>query len=134
MTRLFKTVDYEATLDSTVRLRDCLPDTHLARFVADLVAQLDLSAFYARYGPRGGLPYAPEVLLGLLFYGYATGVFSSRQIEQATHDQAPFHFLAGNTHPDHDTLAHFRLAFLDLLPDVFTQILLLAQAAGALRL
>jgi transposase len=134
MPRSFRTVDYEATLDSTVRLRDLLPEEHLARFVADLVAQLDLSAFYARYRSRGGLPYAPEVLLGLLFYGYATGVFSSRQIEQATQDHAPFRFLAGNARPDHDTLAHFRAAFLDLLPDVFTQLLLLAQAAGVLRL
>jgi transposase len=134
MPRQFRTVDYEATLDSTVRLRDVLPDDHLARFVADLVASLDLSAFYARYGSRGGTPYAPEILLALLFYSYATGVFSSRQIERATYDQAPLRFLAGNTHPDHDTLAHFRAAFLDLLPDVFTQLLLLAQAAGVLRL
>lgn len=134
MPRQFRTVDYEATLDSTVRLRDMLPDDHLARFVADLVTQLDVSTFYARYGSRGGLPYAPEVLLALLFYGYATGVFSSRRIEQATYDQAPFRFLAGNTHPDHDTLAHFRTAFLDLLPDLFTQLLLLAQASGVLRL
>src|SRR5437763_11408655 len=134
MSRSFKTVDYAATLDSTVRLRDCLPEEHLARFVADLVAQLDLSAFYARYGPRGGQPYAPQVLLGLLFYGYATGVFSSRKIERATYEQVPFRFLAGNTHPDHDTLASFRTTFLDLLPDVFTQLLLVAQAAGVLRL
>lgn len=134
MPRQFRTVDHEATLDSTVRLRDMLPDNHLVRFVADMVAQLDVSTFYARYGSRGGLPYAPEVLLALLFYGYATGVFSSRRIEQATYDQAPFRFLAGNTHPDHDTLAHFRTEFLDLLPDLFTQLLLLAQAAGVLRL
>jgi transposase len=133
MSRLFKTVDYEATLDSTIRLRDCLPETHLARFVADLVAQLDLSAFYAHYGTRGGLPYAPEILLSLLFYGYATGVFSSRKIAAATYDQVPFRFLAGQTHPDHDTLAHFRVTFLDRLPDVFTQLLLLAQAAGVVR-
>ncbi len=134
MSRSFKTVDYVATLASTVRLRDCLPEDHLACFVADLVAQLDLAAFYARYGTRGGQPYAPEVLLGLLFYGYATGVFSSRKIERATYDQVPFRFLAGNTHPDHDTLANFRTGFLDLLPDIFTQLLLLAQAAGVLRL
>src|SRR5215212_6802923 len=134
MTRLFQMVDYEATLDSTVRLRDCLPQTHLARFIADLVAQLDLSAFQARYGTRGGSPYAPAVLLSLLFYGYATGIFSSRKIEAATYDQVAFRFLAGHTHPDHDTLAHFRVTFLDLLPDVFTQLLLLAQAAGVLRL
>lgn len=65
--RLFHTVDHEAALDLTVRLRDCLPPTHLARFVADTVAQLDLTALYARYPPRGGTPDAPEVLLGLLF-------------------------------------------------------------------
>src|SRR3954452_5696656 len=134
MSRSFKTVDYDATLYSTVRLRDCLPENHLARFVADLVASLDLSAFYARYGTRGGQPYAPEVLLGLLFYSYATGVFSSRKIERATYDQAPFRFLAGNTHPDHDTLATFRTTFLDVLPEVFTQLLLLAQTAGVVRL
>ena len=134
MSRLFKTVDYDATLDSTVRVRDCVPDTHLVRFVADLVAQLDLSAFYARYGDRGGPPYAPEILLSLLFYGYATGVFSARKIAAATYDQVAFRFLAGHTHPDHDTLATFRVTFLDLLPDVFSQLLLLAQAAGVLRL
>src|SRR5215213_6581823 len=134
MTRTFYTVDYEATLDSTIRLRDCVPETHLARFVADLVAQLDLTAFYARYGARGGQPYAPEVLLSLLFYGYATGIFSSRKMEAATYDQMPFRFLAGHLHPDHDTLAHFRVTFLDRLPDVFTQLLLLAQGAGVLRL
>src|SRR4051795_7782133 len=134
MTRTFKTVDYEATLDSTVCLRDCVPDTHLARFVADLVAHLDLSAFYSHYGARGGTPYAPEMLLSLLFYGYTTGVFSSRKIAAATYDQVAFRFLAGHHHPDHDTLATFRVTFLDLLPAVFTQLLLLAQAAGVLRL
>src|SRR5215217_7302702 len=134
MTRSFKTVDYEATLDATIRLRDCVPETHLARFVADLVALLDLSAFYARYGTRGGSPYAPAVLLSLLFYGYATGIFSARKIEAATYDQVAFRFLAGHHHPDHATLAAFRVTFLDRLPDVFAQLLLLAQAAGVLRL
>ena len=84
MSRTFKTVDYQATLDQTVRLGDCLPPDHLARFVVDIIAQLDLSAIYARYQPRGGAPYAPELLFGLLAYGYATGVFSSRKLERAT--------------------------------------------------
>jgi transposase len=133
MPRHFKTVDYEAALDTSVRLRDCLPPDHLAYYVADLVAQLDLCAFYTRYGARGGLAYDPPLLLSLLFYGYATGVFSSRRIEQATYDQAPFRYLAGHTHPDHDTLAAFRAQFLDLLPDMFRQLLLLAAASGALQ-
>ena len=134
MSRNFKTVDYDATLDVTVRLGDCLPPDHLARFVVDIIAQLDLSAIYLRYGPRGGQPYAPDILLAILFYGYATGVFSTRKLERATYEMIPFRFIAGNFHPDHDTLATFRKTFLPELKDVFVQILLLAQVAGALKL
>ena len=75
MSRTFKTPDYESTLNQVIKLGDALPPSHLARFVVDIIAQLDLSGIYARYAPRGGAPLAPEVLLGLLFYGYATGVF-----------------------------------------------------------
>ena len=134
MSRTFKTVDYDRALDLTVRLGDCLPPEHLARFVVDSIAQLDLSALYAHYGPRGGEPYAPEMLLGLLLYGYATGVFSSRKIERATYESVPFRFIAGNLHPDHDTLATFRHTFLQDLKDLFVQVLLLAQEAGVLKL
>ena len=134
MSRAYKTVDYQAALDVTVRLGDCLPPDHLARFVVDAVAQLGLSAIYARYGSRGGEPYAPEILLGLLFYGYATGVFSSRKIERATYESAPFRFIAGNLHPDHDTLANFRKTFLSELKACFVEILLLAQMVGVLQL
>jgi transposase len=134
MSRTFKTVNDEQALELTVRLGDCLPPDHLARFVVDSVAQLDLSALYAQYGTRGGEPYAPEVLLGLLVYGYATGVFSSRKIERATYEMVPFRFIAGNLHPDHDTLATFRRTFLPALKDLFVQVLLLAQEAGVLKL
>jgi transposase len=134
MSRHFKTVDYEATLETSVRLGDCLPPEHLARFVVDLVAQLDLKSLYARYGNRGGAPYAPEILLGLLFYAYATGVFSSRKIEQATKETAAFRYLAGNLSPDHDTIAAFRKQFLKELQDLFVQILLLAQEMGLLEM
>jgi transposase len=134
MSRTFKTVDYDAALDLTVRLGDCLPPDHLARFVVDSVALLDLSALYARYGSRGGEPYAPEGLLALLLYGYATGVFSSRKIERATYESVPFRFIAGNRHPDHDTIAAFRRTFLPDLKALFVQVLLLAQEAGVLTL
>jgi len=134
MSRQFKTVDYEATLDTSVRLGDCLPPDHLARFVVDIIAQLDLSALYARYGKRGGTPYAPEILLGLLVYGYATGTFSSRKIERATQETAAFRYLAGNLSPDHDTIANFRKSFLPQLKDLFVQVLLLAQTMGLLEL
>jgi len=134
MSRTFKTVDYQATLDTSVRLGDCVPPDHLARFVVDTISQLDLSAIYARYGLRGGEPYAPETLLGLLFYGYATGVFSSRKIERATYESAPFRFIAGNLHPDHDTLANFRKGFLSELKGLFVEILLMARLTGVLQL
>ncbi len=134
MSRKFTTVDYETTLNLTVRLREALPANHLARFIVDVIAQLDLSALYARYAPVGGEPLAPEILLGLLFYGYATGVFSSRKIEKATHESLPFRFLAGGLHPDHDTIANFRKTFLVEMQELFVQILLLAQTAGVLKL
>ena len=134
MSRKFKTADYEATLNETISVREALPADHLARFVVDLVAQLDLGGIYAQYAPYGGVAYAPEVLLALLFYSYATGVFSSRKIEQATYESLPFRFVAGGMHPDHDTLANFRKTFRVEIKDLFVQVLLLAQAAGTLKL
>ena len=134
MSRTFKTVDYEATLNQTVRLGDLLPPDHLARFIVDVIAQLDFSAIYAHYRPRGGAPYAPELLFGLLTYGYATGTFSSRKLERATSESVPFRFIAGNLHPDHDTIASFRKTFLPELQDLFVQVLLLAQTLGVLKL
>jgi transposase len=134
MSRKFKTADYEATLNATVTLRECLPPDHLARFIVDVIAQLDLSAIYAHYGRRGGEAIAPDMLLGLLFYGYATGTFSSRKREKATYESIPFRFIAGGLHPDHDTLAHFRKTFLSELKNLFVQILLYAQEVGVLTL
>jgi transposase len=134
MSRKFKTANYEETLNQTIRLAEALPPEHLARFVVDIIAQLDLSKIYDRYAPVGGEAIAPEILLGLLFYGYATGVFSSRKIEKATYESIPFRYIAGGLHPDHDTIANFRKTFLDEIKDLFVQILLLAQAAGVLKL
>ena len=134
MTRKFKTVDYEKTLDLQISLRDVLPPNHLACFIVDLVAQLDLNEIYNQYSDQGAPPYAPEVLLGLLFYGYATGVFSSRKLEKATYEVIPFRFIAGDMHPDHDTIATFRKQFLAELKELFIQILLIAQEMGRLQL
>jgi transposase len=134
MSRQFKTADYDATLGQTVTLGECVPPDHLARFIADVITQLDFAPFYRRYGPRGGVAYAPELLFGLLVYGYATGVFSSRKLERATYESAPFRLLAGNRHPDHDTIATFRKTFLADLQALFVQVLLLAQEVGVLQL
>jgi transposase len=134
MSRKFRTANYEETLKQTIQLGEALPANHLARFVVDVISQLDLSEIYARYAPRGGEAFAPEILLGLLFYGYASGVFSSRKIEKATHENIPFRYVAGGLHPDHDTIANFRKAFLVEIQGLFVKILLLAQAAGVLKL
>ena len=134
MSREFKIPNYEATLNSTITLREALPLDHLARFVVDVISQLDLSPIYVRYAPVGGVAIAPEILLGVLFYGYATGVFSSRKLERATYENIPFRFVASGVHPDHDTIAHFRKTFLAEIQELFVQILLLAQTAGVFQL
>lgn len=134
MARKFKTVDNEATLDMTIAIRDCLPPEHLAHFVVKIVKQLDLSCIYSQYGARGGEPYDPPILLGLLFYGYATGVFSSRQIEKKSYSSIPYIYIAGGLHPDHDTINSFRKDFLDEIKQLFVQILLIAQAIKVLEL
>lgn len=132
MARKFRTVDYDAALNQTVTLGECLPSNHLARFIVQVIALLDLRAIYARYAALGAPAFAPEVLLGLLLYGYATGVFSSRKIEQATYESIPFRFIAGGLHPDHDTIANFRKSFLSEIKDLFAQVLLVAHESGAL--
>jgi transposase len=126
--------DYETTLSTPIQLGDALGTDHLARFVVDIISQLDLSKIYAGYAERGGEAIAPEVLLGLLFYGYATGEFSSRRIEKASYENLGFRYVAGGLHPDHDTIANFRATFLVELEDLFVQILIVAKLAGQLKL
>jgi hypothetical protein len=87
--RKFREADYEATEKTQITLGEALPEEHLARFIVRVVSLLDLSEIYAGYSERGGMAYAPEVLLGLLLYGYATGTFSSRKIERGTYETIP---------------------------------------------
>ncbi|HEY5138455.1 MAG TPA: transposase, partial [Methylococcales bacterium] len=134
MSRKFRTANYEETLKQTIRLEEALPPEHLARFIVDIIGQLDLRKVYKHYASQGGEAIAPEILLGLLFYGYATGIFSSRKIEKATHESIPFRFIAGGLHPDHDTIANFRKMFLVEIQELFVQVLLLAEAVGVLKL
>jgi len=134
MARTFRKVDLEKSLDQSVTIRDVLPADHLARFVVQVISLLDLSAIYTRYAAVGGEAYAPELLLGVLFYAYATGVFSSRRIERATYESIPFRFLAGGWHPDHDTIANFRKTFLPEIADLFAQVLVVAHELGVLKL
>jgi len=110
-------------------------NTGLARFVVEIVSQLNLSNIYRHYSVLGGgIAIAPEILLGLLFYGYATGVFSSRKIETATYENLAFRFVASGLHPDHDSIANFRKTFLAELKELFVEILLFAELAGVMKL
>ena len=111
-----------------------LPKDHLARFVVEVIEQLDLSQLIQQYAGRGSAAHHPVVLLGLLIYGYANGVHSSRKIERATYDSVAFRYVAANTHPDHDTLATFRRRFLKEVEELFVQVLVLAREMKLLKL
>jgi transposase len=107
-----------------------LPQRHLARFIVEVVDGLDLSAMSKSYCGSGSASYHPAVLLSILVYGCATGVFSSRKLERATYDSVAFRFIAANDHPDHDTIATFRRRFLNDIEALFVQVLLLAREMG----
>jgi transposase len=111
-----------------------LPQRHLARFVVEVIEGLDLRAMTGSYRGSGEASYHPRLLLGLIIYGYATGVFSSRNLERATHDSVAFRFIAANEHPDHGTIATFRRRFLPQIEALFVQVLGVAREIGVLKL
>ncbi len=130
----FRPVDRHTAYLLPPSVDEWLPEDHLARFIVEVVDGLDLRAMAAAYGGRGSAAYHPSLLLSLLIYGYATGVFSSRKIERATYDSVAFRFIAAGAHPDHDTLAAFRRRFLDELAGVFVQVLEIAQEMRLLKM
>jgi transposase len=130
----FKDCDRDTLFLMPPSVDDWVPENHLARFVVDIVARLDLSSIQNAYAGRGSDAYPPNVMAALLFYAYATGVFSSRKIERATYDSVAFRYIAVNTHPDHDTIASFRKRFLKELKALFTQTLVIAHEMGVLKL
>lgn len=134
MSDKFRTINRDTPFLLPPSLQDWLPEDHLARFVVDIVDRLDLRTLEKAYSGGGKQPYHPAVLLALLFYGYATGVFSSRKLEQATYDSVAFRFITGDTHPDHDTIAVFRKRFLKEIEGLFVQVLVIAQQLGCLKL
>ena len=113
---------------------DWLPKDHLARFVVDIVDQLDLSALIRQYRGTGSAAYHPSVMLGLLVYGYATSVYSSRRIEAATYESIAFRYIASNEQPDHDSLCTFRKRFLREIEALFVQVLCIARQMKLLKL
>jgi transposase len=130
----FRPVDRDTGFLLPPSVDEWLPEQHLARFVVEVIEGLDLRAMIGRYRGCGEAAYHPRLLLGILVYGYATGVFSSRKLERATYDSVAFRFIAANQHPDHDTIAAFRRRFLPQIEALFVQVLLLARELGILQL
>ena len=128
--KTFRPVDRDTGFLMPPSVDEWLPEKHLARFVVEVIAGLDLRAMIGDYRGGGEASYHPTVLLGILVYGYTTGVFSSRKLERATYDSVAFRFVAANQHPDHDTIAAFRRRFLKQIEALFVQVLMLAREMG----
>src|SRR4028118_1952842 len=129
----FRPIDRDTGFLLPPSVDEWLPERHLARFVVEVIEGLDLSAMRKSYRGTGSASYHPKLLLGILVYGYATGVFSSRKLERATYESVAFRFIAANDHPDHDTIAAFRRRFLPRIEGLFVQGLLLARGMGRLQ-
>ena len=130
----FRPIDRDTGFLLPPSVDEWLPERHLARFVVEVIAGLDLRSMTGSYRGSGEASYHPELLLGLIVYGYATGVFSSRKLERATYDSVAFRFIAANEHPDHDTIAAFRRRFLKQIEALFVQVLGVAREMGVLKL
>jgi transposase len=130
----FRPIDRDTDFLLPPSVDEWLPQRHLARFVVEVIAGLDLRAMTGSYRGSGEASYHPKLLLGIIIYGYATGVFSSRKLERATYDSVAFRFIAANDHPDHDTIAAFRRRFLKEIEGLFVQVLGVAREMGVLKL
>ena len=130
----FRLIDRDTSFLMPPSVDEWLPQRHLARFVVEVVEELDLRAMTGSYRGSGEASYHPQLLLGLIIYGYATGVFSSRKLERATYDSVAFRFVAATEHPDHDTIAAFRRRFLKQIEALFVQVLGVAREMGVLKL
>ena len=137
MGKSFRADDLNQSLLFPPSLHDWLPDNHLARFLADVVSALDLESIYSSYNEKDGRglsAYAPAMMVRVLLYGYATGVYSSRKIQGKSYDDVAFRFLSADEHPDHSTLAEFRKRHLQALAGLFMQALQLCAKAGLVKL
>ena len=136
MATSYRPYDPEQVMLLPAALQDWLPKGHLAYFINDTVDALDLSAFYARYAGGGARnqPFHPSMMVKVLVYGYATGVFSSRKIERRLHEDLAFRMLAAGNFPKHRTIRDFRALHLKELSDLFVQVVKLARELGLVKL
>lgn len=133
MAARYLVIDHDTPMLLPPSLRDWLPPDHLVHVILDAVEQLDLSRAQVNQRGSGDAQYPPGMLLGLLIYSYATGTFSSRQIERNSHDHVPVRYLCADTHPDHDTICEFRRRNGELFAHSFAQVIEMAARSGVLK-
>jgi len=127
MAARFVNIDRDTPLLLPPDMRQWLPEGHLVHFILDVIEELKLTGFKVNHRGTGSEQYPPSMMLALLVYSYATGIFSSRRIEQNTHDSVPVRVICADKHPDHDTICTFRRENKELLNETFVQVLELAQ-------
>ena len=130
----FVNIDRESPMLLPPDLKDWVEGNDLVHFILEVVEGCDTSCAATNHRGTGSAQYPPAMMLSLLVYCYATGCFSSRQIERATYDSVAVRYLCGNTHPDHDTIASFRRRNKALLEHCFFQVLALAREIGLLKM
>lgn len=129
----FVTVDHDTPLLLPPDLRDWLPPGHLVHFIMDAIGQVDLSSARVNHRGTGSAQYPPSMMMGLLVYSYATGTFSSRQIERQSYDSVAVRYLCADTHPDHDSICTFRRNNAALFQSVAHQVLEMAARMKLLQ-
>ena len=116
-----------------VDMREWLPEDDLAHFVVEAVERVPMGAFRVNERGTGSAQYHPRMMLALLIYCYANGIFGSRRIERATYRDIGVRYVASNSHPDHDTICAFRRNNFEAVAETFEQVLLLAKELKLLR-
>lgn len=133
MSASFVSVDRDTPLLLPPDLRDWVPDNDLVHFVIDAIEGMPLPELKVNHRGSGSAQYPPRMMLALLVYCYANGVFGSRRIERATHRDIAVRYLTGDTHPDHDTIAKFRRENLEAVSACFVRVLELAREMKVLK-
>src|SRR5258706_3252604 len=137
MSKRFRTCSLDQPFLLPPSVQDWLPEKHLARFIADITDELDLSAILSEYGRRDGrgqAAYHPLMMVRVLLYGYSVGVVSSRKLERATYENLAFRYLAADQHPDHDSIANFRQTHAEALAGLFLHSLPMMVNAGSVEI
>jgi transposase len=134
MSNKFIEIDRKTPINLPGEMEGWLEQNSLARFVVEVVEQLDTRTIEESYKGGGSAPYPPKMMLALIFYCYAKGIFSSRKIEQASYELIPVLYITGGTHPDHDSINTFRQRFLEEMSSIFVQILEYACSLGIFKL